>query len=146
MARVIVGGLQFSSDPTPTPVIAVNCADEGEAKSTAKLLVSLQNGICPLKMGADRPVFMGDTNIRVSFTGGRADGQILCEVMSRSDPRHLTWGFYAADIVTLEQVKAFKQLVELNRSYTFTVTCNEAVLTNEIDVVKYIISEKGVPA
>ncbi len=145
--HVIVGGLQFSpDDPAPTPVIAIRYTDEADAIAGAKLLVSLQNGTCPLKMGQSRPVFMGDTNIRVGFIGGQENGQILCEVMSKADPRHMTCGFYAASLVALEQVKAFKQLIELNRSYTFTVTCNERVLNNEIDVVKYTFSEKGVPS
>ncbi|MEX0974609.1 MAG: hypothetical protein WD024_04550 [Bacillota bacterium] len=148
MSRIIVGGLQFSpDDPFPAPVIAVNYADEAEAKSAVRLLTSLQNGTCPLKMGEAKPVFMGDTNIKVSFLGSPASGgDIICEIMAKHDPRHYTCGFYVAEKVTLEQVKAFRQLLELHRSYTFTVACNEQVMTRDLDVVKYLVTERGVPS
>jgi len=147
MNGIVVGGLQFSSeDPFPTPVIAIDYAGEEEAKIAARLLSTLQNGICPLKMGQANPVYMGDTNVKVSFLGTGEGDAVLCAVFAKHDPRHLTYGFYAADKVTVEQVKAFRQLLELNRSYTFTVSCNGQVMTRELDVVKYLVTEKGVPS
>lgn len=147
MKGIVVGGMQFSSeDPFPAPVIAVDYADEEEAKIAAKLLSTLQNGICPLNMGQAKPVFMGDTNVKISFLGMGPGSDVLCEVAAKHDPRHLTFGLYAADIVTMDQVKAFRRLLEMHNSYTFTVSCNEQVMTRELDVVKYVVTERGVPS
>jgi hypothetical protein len=147
MVGIIVGGLQFSpDDPVPAPVIAIDYVDEAQAKAAARLLVSLQNGTCPLQMGKARPVFMGDTNVKVSFLRSPGSSDVLCEVMAKFEPSHYTCGFYAAQKVTLEQVRAFEQLVELRHSYLFTVSCNGHVMTDDLDVVKYLYTLKGVPS
>lgn len=147
MKGIVVGAIQFSpEDPFPAPVISMDFDTEEEAKTAAALLVTLQNGVCPLKMGQAKPVYMGDTNIKVSFLGTGQGSDVLCEVSAKHDPRHLTYGFHAAHIITVDQVKAFRHLLEIHRSYTFTVSCNEQVMTGELDVVKYLVTQKGVPS
>lgn len=147
MKGIVIGGIQYSpEDPYPVPVIAIDYATAEEAKQGAQLLRALQNGTCPLKVGEGRPVFMGDTNVKVSFTRMGSTDEVLCEVFAKSDPRHLTYGFYAADKTTVEMVKAFRQLLEIHRSYTFTVAHDGHVMTGELDVVKYAVEERGVPS
>ncbi|MGE5580693.1 MAG: hypothetical protein ACM3WU_11745 [Bacillota bacterium] len=147
MKGIVVGGIQYSAeDPFPAPVIAVDYATLDEAKQGARLLTTLQNGTCPLKMGEAKPVFMGDTNVKISFTRIGDSDEVLCEVFAKSDPRHLTYGFYAADKTTVDLVRAFRHLLEIHRSYTFTVAHDGRVMTGELDVVKYIVTERGVPS
>jgi len=99
MKGILIGAIGASPDePYPTPVIAVDYDSETEALHAAKLLESLQNGVCPLKVGEDRPVYMGDTAIKVSLTR-LTGGGILCEVLAMHDPRHLTCAFYGASKV-----------------------------------------------
>ncbi len=146
MNSITVGGIQFSpDDPFPTPVIAIECGDEDEVMRTSKLLESLQNGTVPLRIGSKNPVYMGDTNIKVAFIRTRV-GEIICEVSAKYDPRHLTFGFYAASKVSLDQVRAFKELFEIHHNYTFTVSCDGRVAAGALDIVKYNVTERGVPS
>ncbi len=147
MKGIVVGGLQFSpEDSLPAPIISVDYATEDEAKAAAGVLVTLQNGICPLKMGQAKPVYMGDTNIKVSFVRMPSCDDVLCEISAKHDPRHLTYGFYAASMVSVDQVKAFRKLLEVHGNYAFTVSHNGSVLTSELDLVKYAVTVKGVPS
>jgi hypothetical protein len=144
MKGIVVGGIQYSAeDPYPAPVIAIDYATLEEARQGAALLATLQNGTCPLKISGAKPVFMGDTNLKVSFTRIGSSDEVLCEVSAKYDPRHLTYGFYAADKITVDLVKAFRQLLEIHHSYTFTVAHDGHVLTGELDVVKYTVTERG---
>jgi len=141
--RIIVGSLQAGpEDPLPSPVVAVSYESPQEAIAAAKLLFSIQSGSKPFASGP--PIYMGDTRIRVRFIG-RPFG-VLCTVEAKADPRHLTWAFYAADIVSNEQFVAFRKLLDLTRSYVLTVAHGERVLTDDLYLVKYAIEERRVPS
>jgi hypothetical protein len=144
--RIIVGGLQGPpGDPLPSPVVALSYGTEQDARVALSLLLSLQNGSRPFQMGP--LVYLGDTNIKVRFLVRSGEGRrrLLCEVAAKAHPKHLTYAFYAAAQVDEETVKAFRQLVDMRHSYTLTVACAERVLTDAVDLVKYLVEEGKVP-
>ncbi len=141
--RIIVGGLQVSPDgPLPSPVVAVSYQTLEAAMSGAKLLLSVQNGSRPFRSGP--AIYMGDTRIHVRFRPSRNAGRVLCEVWSKGDRRHLTFAFYAAGEVSVEQIQAFNQLLDAAHNYVFTVAHDQHVLTQELYLVKYSVEERGV--
>ncbi len=154
--RVIVGGVQFTpEDPWPTPIVALSYDSQEEAHLAGQMLLGVQNGTRPLKIG--RPVYMGDTAIRVTFSKATGEGRsrqikppdpcepsVLASVYAYGDSRHLTCAVYAASRITLEQLKVFRNLMELNRNYHFTVAHQDNLLLEALDVVKYTILCKGV--
>ena len=142
-ARIIVGSLQAGpEDPLPSPVVAVSFDSLQEAIAAAKLLFSVQNGSKPFASGP--PTYMGDTRIIVRFLG-RPDG-VLCTVEAKSHPKHLTWAFCSAGLVSNEQFIAFRKLLDLAKSYVLTVAHGERVLTDDLYLVKYAIEERRVPS
>ena len=140
--RVIVGAIQYTpDDPLPTPLIAVSYPSREEAKSAAKLVLSLQNGTRPLESGPHH-VYVGDTKVKVRVRPAESD--LLVEVFAYAEPSHLTASLYAASRVKKDLYKAFKRLVEILKTYTFTVAAGDEIMTEELDLVKYILDEKEV--
>jgi len=144
MPRIIVGALQTApNDPSPAPAVILSYTGEASARWAAKVLLYAQNGKRPFETGP--AIYLGDTNIEVRLsdlaTGARP--HTFCEIAVKADRRHVTCALYVAGKVQEEAVKAFKQLLEMGRGYTFTVAWDERVLTDEIELVKYTIKEKG---
>lgn len=139
--RVIVGGIQFTpEDPLPSPVVAVSFPDRRQAELAAKVLVSVQNGTRPFRSGP--PIYVGDTNIKVRIRPLRS--LLLAQVFAYAHPKHLTAAFYAAGRVEVDLYRAFRNLVDLQRSYTLTVAAGDEMLVKELNLVKYILDEKEV--
>lgn len=139
--RVIVGGIQFTEeDPLPSPIIAVSFPQRKEAEAAVKTLLAVQNGTRPFKSGA--PVYVGDTNIKVRVRP--KDAGLLAQVYAYAHPKHLTCAFYAAGRVDLETYKAFRNLVDIKRTYTFTVAAGDELLVKELNLLKYVLDEKEV--
>jgi hypothetical protein len=70
--RVIVGAVQYTpDDPLPSPFIAVSYPNREEAKSAARLVLSLQNGTRPLESGP-HDVYVGDTKVKSVYVRRKA--------------------------------------------------------------------------
>ena len=140
--RVIVGAVQYTpDDPLPSPFIAVSYPNREEAKSAARLVLSLQNGTRPLESGP-HDVYVGDTKVKVRVRPAESD--VLVEVFAYAEPSHLTASFYAASRVKKDIYKAFRRLVEMLKTYTFTVAAGDEIMTKELDLLKYTLDEKEV--
>jgi len=139
--KVIVGAVQYTpDDPLPSPFIAVCYPSQEEAKQAAKIVLSLQNGTRPFESGPK--VYVGDTQVKVRVRP--AGGDVLVQVFAYAEPSHLTASIYAASRVGRDLYKAFRRLVEIGKTYTFTVAAGDRLLTEELDLLKYNLDEKEV--
>jgi len=111
-----------------------------EAKQAAKIVLSLQNGTRPFESGPK--VYVGDTQVKVRVRP--AGGDVLVQVFAYAEPSHLTASIYAASRVGRDLYKAFRRLVEIGKTYTFTVAAGDRLLTEELDLLKYNLDEKEV--
>ncbi|MGI6662257.1 MAG: hypothetical protein ACOX4B_02070 [Bacillota bacterium] len=139
--KVLMGAIQYTpDDPVPSPFIAVSYPTREEAKWAAKIVLSLQSGTRPFESGPD--VYVGDTKIKVRVRPAGSD--VFVEVFAYAEPSHLTASLYAASRVAKDLYKAFRSLVEIQKTYTFTVAAGDRLLTEELDLLKYILDEKEV--
>ncbi len=139
--RVIVGGIQYTpQDPLPSPIIAVSYPTRTEAQWAARLILSFQNGTRPFESGPH--IYVGDTRVKVRVRP--AGGELLVQVFAYAEPSHLTASIYAASHVQRDLYKAFRRLVEVQKTYTFTVAAGDEIMTKELDLLKYTLDEKEV--
>ncbi|MGI6163619.1 MAG: hypothetical protein ACOYEQ_06800 [Bacillota bacterium] len=142
--RIIVGGMQIGpQDPNPSALLAVSYPSLEKARAWAGYLSSVQNGVKPFESGPD--VFVGDTAIRVGIRlKPDTERGYLCQVIAKSDPRHLTYAFYAASYVGKSELDAFYSLYDLTNNFVFTVSYNNTPLLDKLNLIKYTIDRRGV--
>lgn len=141
LPSIIVGGIQFTpDDPLPSAIVAVAYPSRQKAEEAARTLLSVHNGVKPFQTGPD--IYVGDTNVKVRVRPSQ--GRLLVQVYAYAEPKHLTCAFYAAGHVDIELYKAFRDLVELQRTYTLTVAAGDEILVKELDLLKYVLDDKGV--
>jgi len=140
---IIVGAMQLGpEDPNPSALICISYPSFEEASTWAKFFMSCQTGVKPLQSGPD--IFVGDTCIKVDIASRPIPGKgYLCQVMLKTNPKHLTYAFYTACYIDPEARRTFYTCYDLSNSYVFTVACGNRPLLDEINLVKYTLTTKG---
>mgnify|MGYP000883080958 CR=1 FL=1 len=142
--NIIMGAMEIGpEDPNPSALLCISYPSVEEASAWARFFMSYQSGVKPFQSGPD--IFVGDTSIKVDISSRAVPGKgHLCQVMLKADPKHLTYAFYTACYVSPEARRTFCTFYDLSNSYVFTVSCGGALLLNDINLVKYTITTKGV--
>lgn len=140
-SRILLGGVNFGTDDSPEPVLAVSCESEDEADNMAQTLLSVQDGVRPFPSGPD--FYSGDNNIVVTITKTGKD-TALVQIAAYADRRHLTCVYYSAESLPWDLVEPFLDLVDLRGQFTLTVACGEDLLLKKINLLKYVINKRGV--
>ncbi len=141
---ILVGGLEQGEYDLAAPgLIAVSYPSLKRAEAAAEHLLSAQNGTQPFTLSTQ--VRAGDTAIHVDVAPKPLIGKgYLCRVMLKANPKHLTHSFYVSSFIPVDEFDTFSFFYEKAGHYVFTTAHGEALLLSKINLIKYVLTRRGV--
>jgi len=135
---VTLGAIQFGEDRNVTPVVCIDCPDEGAAEHVAALLLKIQNGGRTMA-GQDEAFTAGDVAIKVIVDRHptRPKEAVLVSVRARLDAQHLTEAFYVASTVEADPAQVFRFMNMTYRNFVITVAVEGQPCCDLLYLMKY---------
>jgi len=129
----------FSTGPggLPLPLVVIDTPDLSAATCIAWLAADRRAAYRTLSTQGQDIVF-NDTLFKVDFTAvwGSGGQEVLIEVWAQARG-HLTALLVATGRATLEEFKAFREMMNVSRSYTLTLSAEGSVRLDLLHLVKY---------
>jgi len=136
----------FSTGPgaLPLPLVVIGTPDLPTALDIAWIAAQSRMGERTLSAQGQDIVF-NDTLFKVDFTAvPDSEAEVLVEV-SAQERGHLTALVVATGRVTVEEFRAFREMMNLSRSYTLTLSAGGSVRLDLLHLVKYQYRAHRVP-
>lgn len=142
--RVVLGAVQFGNEPSLTPMVCLDCADDERARELSGFLLGVQTG--EQTMSRQEDAFRtGDVAIKVEVMRHprRPKEAVLARVRVRLRPDHLTEAICACSPVPADAAQVFRFFQQAMRHYVLTVSVGEQPRCDMLYLVKYILEWKS---
>ncbi|MEW6523813.1 MAG: hypothetical protein AB1445_09640 [Bacillota bacterium] len=126
----------------PLPLVVIESPDEPGALGLAAVASRWHTGSATFG-DKGQGIYFGDSRFRVRFTIMGKGSDALVEVWAQG-PGHLTSLVAAAGRVTAGDFLAFREMTNLSRSYTLTLSAAGSVRLDLLHLVKYHYEARGI--